>query len=65
MRYAIYMPPNTKDLAINLTMVAYENRQKRNSVCVSKQLRFVVITETFIGNQAQECRQRLAQALNI
>ena len=28
MRYAIYTPPNTKDLAINQTMVAYENRQK-------------------------------------
>ena len=27
MRYAIYMPPNTKDLAINQTMVAYENWQ--------------------------------------
>ena len=27
MRYAIYIPPDTKDLAINLTMVAYENRQ--------------------------------------
>ena len=27
MRYAIYMPPNTKDLAINQTMVAYGNRQ--------------------------------------
>ena len=27
MRYAIYIPPNTKDLAINLTMVAYGNRQ--------------------------------------
>ena len=27
MRYAIYMPSNTKDLAINLTMVAYENGQ--------------------------------------
>ena len=27
MRYAIYMPPNTKDLAINHTMVAYGNRQ--------------------------------------
>ena len=26
-RYAIYMPPNTKDLAINQTMVAYGNRQ--------------------------------------
>ena len=27
MRYAIYIPPNTKDLAINQTMVAYGNRQ--------------------------------------
>ena len=27
MRYVIYMPPNTKDLAINQTMVAYGNRK--------------------------------------
>ena len=27
MRYGIYMPPNTKDLAINLTIVAYGNWQ--------------------------------------
>ena len=27
MRYAIYIPPNTKDLAINLWMPAYGNRQ--------------------------------------
>ena len=27
MRYAICIPPNTKDPAINLTMVAYGNRQ--------------------------------------
>ena len=27
MLYAIYMPPNTKDLAINQMMVAYGNRQ--------------------------------------
>ena len=27
MRYAIYIPPNTKDLAINQTMDAYENQQ--------------------------------------
>ena len=27
MRYAIYIPPNTRDLAINQTMVAYGNRQ--------------------------------------
>ena len=46
MRYVIYTHPNTKDLAINQTMVAYGNRQKRNSVRASKQLRFVMITET-------------------
>ena len=27
MRYAINMPPNTKDLAMKRTMVAYRNRQ--------------------------------------
>ena len=27
MRYAIYIPPKTKDLAINLAMVAYGNQQ--------------------------------------
>ena len=27
MRYAIYMPLNAKDLTIELTMVAYGNRQ--------------------------------------
>ena len=27
MRYTIYIPPNTKDLVINLTKVAYGNRQ--------------------------------------
>ena len=27
MRCTIYMPPNTKDLATNQTMVAYGNRQ--------------------------------------
>ena len=42
------MPPNTKDLAINQTMVAYGNRQNATA---SKQLRFVAITETFNGNQ--------------
>ena len=26
-RYTIYMPPNTKNLAINRTMVVYGNRQ--------------------------------------
>ena len=52
MRYAIYVPPNTKDLAIKQATVAYENWQKRNSIHTSKQLRFVAITETFKGNQA-------------
>ena len=31
MRYAIYTPPNTKHLAINLTMVAYGNGQNATS----------------------------------
>ena len=34
MRYAIYIPPNTKDLAINITMVAYGNRQ--NAITVAR-----------------------------
>ena len=42
------MPPDTKDLAINQTMVAYGNWQN----ATSKQLRFVATTETFNGSQA-------------
>ena len=49
MRYAIYIPSNTKDFAINLTMVAYGNRQ---NAITSKQLRFFASTETINGNQA-------------
>ena len=44
MRYAIYMPPNTKKLR--------NKPAKRNKVRASKQLRFVAITKTFNGNQA-------------
>ena len=44
MRYAIYAPPNTKNLAINQTTVAYENQQKRNSICASKQLQLVLLS---------------------
>ena len=35
MRYAIYMPPNTKDLAINQTMVAYGNRQSATAFALA------------------------------
>ena len=48
MPYAIYTRPNTKDRAINLTMVTYGNRQ--NSITFK--LQFVASTETFNGNQA-------------
>ena len=55
MRYMIYMPLNTLDLAITQTMVAHKNRQ--NSVCTSKQLRFVVITGPFnsVGTSNEAC----------
>ena len=46
------IPSDAKDLSINQTIVAYGNRQKCNSVRASKQLQFIAITETFIGNQA-------------
>ena len=45
MRYAFYISPNTKDVAINRPMVAYENRQNA--------INFVVANdETFNRNQA-------------
>ena len=59
MRYAIYMPPNTKDLAINQTMVAYGNWQ---SATAFAPLRFVAIAETFNGNQA--LRSALPRTIN-
>ena len=54
MRYAIYIPPNTKDLAIKPNDGCLWKPVKRNSARASKQLRFVAITETFNGNQAYE-----------
>ena len=50
MRYANYMPPNTKDLAINQTMVAYENRQnatafvRANNSDLLKSLKHLMVT---------------------
>ena len=32
MRYVIHMPPTTTDLAIDLMMVAYKNRQNETAV---------------------------------
>ena len=49
MRYDLL---NAKDPTIDLAMLVYENWQKRNKVCTSKQLQFVVSTEIFNGNQA-------------
>ena len=52
MRYAIYIPLNAKDLTIELTMLAYGNRQNVIKLRTSKQLQFVASTETFNGKQA-------------
>ena len=52
------IPSDAKDLSINQTIVAYENRQKCNSIRKSKQLQFIAIAETFIGllyQYAYEC----------
>ena len=46
MRYAIYMPPNTKDLAINQTMVAYGNRQNATAFARANN------SDLSLGNQA-------------
>ena len=52
MRYRIYIPPDKKDFAINLVVIADGAGKKPNNVRTSKQLRFVASTETFNGNQA-------------
>ena len=51
-RYAIYMPPNTKVLLNKPNNGCRRKTAKRNDVRTSKQLRFVAITERFNGNQA-------------
>ena len=45
MRYAFYISSNTKDVAINRPMVAYENRQNAITFVVAND-------ETFNRNQA-------------
>ena len=60
MRYAIYIPPNTKDLAIKPNDGCLWKPVKRNSARASKQLRFVAITEAFNGNQAIQERKSVA-----
>ena len=52
MRYPIYMPPNTKDLAVKPIDGCWKPA-KRKHARASKQLRFAASTETFNGNQAQ------------
>ena len=52
MRYAIYMPPNTKDLAINQTVVADGNRQYAIAFArANNSYLLLATTETFNGNQ--------------
>ena len=48
MRYAIYMPPNTKDLAINQTMGAYGNRQRANNSDLLQSLKHLMETVLYI-----------------
>ena len=36
MGYAICIPPNTNDLAINQTMVAYGNRQNAIAIAIAR-----------------------------
>ena len=57
MRYTIYIPPNAKDVAINLAMGCLP--AKRNKVRTSKQLLFVASNETFNGNQALVTRLKI------
>ena len=64
-RYVIYIPPNTNDLAANLTMVACGNQQKRNNGRTSKQLRFVSTTYTINGNQALDIQEKRQLNLKI
>ena len=49
MRYAIYIPPTTKDLAINLTMVGYGNWQNAITFTQAKNSDLV---RALNGNQA-------------
>ena len=51
MRYAIYIPPITKKFILNLTMVAYGNRQNAITFARANNSDFFVSTETFNGNQ--------------
>ena len=56
MRYLIYMPPDIKDPRNKSSDGCLWKPAKRNRVRASKQLRFVVITETFNGNQTSAVR---------
>ena len=48
MRYAIYMPPNTKNLAINQTMGAYGNQQRANNFDLLQSLKHLIETRLYI-----------------
>ena len=55
MRYAIYMPPNTKDLAINQTMIVYGNWQnattfaRANNSDLLRSLKHLIETRLYIA----------------
>ena len=48
------MPPNTKDFAMNQTMVAYGNRQNPTAFARANNSRFVANLETFNGSAVQQ-----------
>ena len=58
MRYTIYMPPNTKDLATNQTMVAYGNQQnatafaRANYSNLLRSLKHLMETRLYLASMA-------------
>ena len=59
MRYAIYMPPNTKDLAIKQTMIAYENRQNETAFARANNSDLLRLLKHLMANQALVVAVRL------
>ena len=62
MRYAIYIPPTTKDLAINLTMVGYGNRQNEITFTQAKNSDLV---RALNGNQALVDNQWICRSYSM
>ena len=71
MRYAIYMPPNTKDLAINQTMVAYGARQnatafaRANNSDLLRSLKHLMETRLYVKFKMQKFTASQVEHLRI